>query len=304
MGALVLAYAASAPAAAENSWPGFAVRLVSMHAQSSIDDPLSRPLAEALKKSSSFQVALQHHLLDAAPSGPELIANSAPNGQTVGVIGNETELQGMRPIALLASSPLVVVTHPGSPYRGVQDVIRAAQRRPGQVLVGSPGPRSPGHLAIEELKSSQSLALVAMAYKGNGPLIVDIVSGRMALGVMPLYAALPHVNAGRIRVIGISSLERDARLPEVRTLADQGLEKFELHSWWGAFAAQKTPEAIANQITTRFIRLGQDRDLAQSMRNRGVDLIAQDNRSLEQAIASDSARWSALQREASLKQEQ
>jgi tripartite-type tricarboxylate transporter receptor subunit TctC len=280
--------------ATPKDWPHYAVRIVSMQPPGSVDDPISRPLAEALKKSSAFQVALQHHLLDSEPSGPAVIASSVPNGQTVGILGNDIEASALRPIALLASSPLVLAAHPAEPYRSFNDVIQAARRTPGRVLVGSPGPRSSGHLAIEEFNALKNVTLTAIAYKASGPLLADIISGRMALGLVPLSAALPHVNAGRIRVLGIGSKARDARLPEARPLSDQGLEGFELKSWWGAFGAEKISEEIATQISVRLVGLGQDTAFIESMRTRGVDVIAQDSRALERAVAADAARWAAL----------
>lgn len=296
-GFLCLALAGPASSSTNIDWPGYAVRIVSMYPPGSIDDPVSRPLALELKNASKFQVALQHHLLDAAPSGPEVIASSAPNGQTVGVLGEAAPAAGLQPLALLASSPLVVATHPAESYQGFQDVIRAAKRRPGKVLIGSPGPQSAGQLAIEEFNALEGVALTAITYKSSGPLIADLVSGRMALGVVPLSVALPHAKAGRIRVIGISSKARDARLPNARPLAAQGLESYELQSWWGAFGAQKIAEDTASQITRRLLSLANDEKFAESMRTRGVDLIARDNASLGQTMNSDSSRWAAVKKQ-------
>jgi tripartite-type tricarboxylate transporter receptor subunit TctC len=295
IGAFGLMLCATGWTSAADSWPRYAVRIVSMYPVGSIDDPVSRPLAEALKNSSRFQVALQHHLLDSQPSGPEIIGGSVPNGQTVGILGNEVEASALKPIALLASSPLVLAAHPAESYRNFQDVVRAARQRPGQVLVGSPGPRSSGHLAIEEFNALQNVALTGMAYKASGPLLADIISGRMALGVVPLSAALSHAKAGRIRVLGISTEVRDTRLPEARPLSEQGLEGFELKSWWGAFGAEKISDETAGQISARLLNVGHDAKFIESMRTRGVDVIARDAGSLERAIAADADRWAARQ---------
>jgi tripartite-type tricarboxylate transporter receptor subunit TctC len=276
-------------------WPHYAVRIVSMQPPGSVDDPVSRPMAEALKKSSAFQVALQHHSLDSQPSGPAVIASSVPNGQTVGVLANDIEASALRPIALLASSPLVLAAHPAEPYRSFHDVVRAARQRPGQVLVGSPGPRSSGHLAIQEFNVSQNVTFTAIAYKGSGPLLADIISGRMALGVVPLSAALSHAKAGRLRVLGISGAVRDSRLPEARPLSEQGLEGFELKSWWGAFGAEKISDETAGQISARLLSIGREAEFIEAMRTRGVDVIAQDSSSLERAIAAYANRWATGQ---------
>lgn len=268
-----------------------------MHPLGSIDDPISRPLAQELKKDSQFQVALQHHLLDGQPSGPEVLAGSVPNGQTLGVISESALTEGgLRGLSLLARTPLVLVSHPPQPYQDFRDVIRAAQGRPGQILVGSPGPRSAGQLAIEEFSASQNVALTAIAYKSNGPLIADVVSGRIPLAVVTLSAALPHARAGRIRVIGISSKERDPRLPEAKPLSSQGLENYELHSWWGAFGSQKISDDMASQMTSRLISLAHRKEFVDSMNSRGIDVIAQDSRTLEHAIKADASRRSAMQK--------
>ncbi len=298
-----LALLGPAVSATPLEWPAYAVRIVSMHPLGSIEDPISRPLALRLKNASKFQVALQHHLLDAQPSGPEVIAASTPNGQTLGVLGEGVPRQELRPLTLLATSPLVLAAHPAQSYQGLQDVIRDARQRPGQVLIGSPGPQSSGHLAIEEFNASQGISLTAIAYKSSGPLIADLVSGRMALGVMPLSVALPHAKAGRIRVIGISSKDRDPRLPEARPFAAQGLERYELYSWWGAFTSQKVAQETAAAMSTRLVSLGKDTKFLESMRAIGIDWAGQDGASLEGAMHRDAARWAAALQENDPKKE-
>ncbi len=295
----VLCFVLASPAwsLAATDWPGFAVRIVSMHPLGSIDDPVSRALVQELKSVSKFQVALQHHLLDAQPSGPEVLAGSVPNGQTIGVLAESVPRSDLRPLSLLAKTPLVLAVHPSQSFQGFQDVIRAARQRPGQVLVGSPGPQSSGQLAIEQFNASQGVALTAIAYKSSAPLIADLVAGRMGIGMLPLSAALPHAKAGRIRVIGISSKERDVRLPDARPLSSQGLDQYELHSWWGAFAAQKVSQDTANAMSVRLASLGKNSKFTESMRAIGIDWIAQDSAALEQLIASDATRWASARRQ-------
>ena len=300
---LCLALASPALSLAAADWPGFAVRIVSMHPLGSIDDPVSRPLVQELKNVSKFQVALQHHLLDAQPSGPQVLASSVPNGQTVGVLAESVPRADLRPLALLAKTPLVLAVHPSQPHQGFQDVIRAARQRPGQVLIGSPGPQSAGQLAIEEFNASQGVALTAIAYKSSALLIADLVAGRMDIGMLPLSAALPHAKAGRIRVIGISSKERDTRLPDARPLSSQGLDRYELHSWWGAFAAQKVSQDTAGAMSMRLASLGKDSKFIESMRAIGIDWDAQDSAALQQLIAGDAARWAAAKRQDNSKKE-
>ena len=291
-GMLCFTLGSPARSSADSQWPQYAVRIVSMHSLGSIDDPIARPLAEELKKSSRFQVALQHHLLDAKPSGPEVVAGSVPNGQTIGVLGEGNVNQGLRHLSLLARTPLVLVAHSSSGFSNFRDIVRAARQRPGQVLIGSPGPESSGHLAIEEFNTSQGIELTAIAYKSSGPLISDLVSGRMALGVVPLSAALAHIKAGRLRALGISSREPDTRLPDIKTLSSQGLENYELYSWWGAFSASTISDDIAAQIESRFSSLANKPEFVESMRSKGIDFLAQDGLSLIRAIESSTTRRS------------
>ncbi len=293
MGSLCLALANPAFSTSEPAWPNYAIRIVSLQPQASVDDPISRPLALALKKTSKFQVALQYHPHNGQPSGLEVIASSVPNGQTVGVLGNDLDAQNLLPLTLIAQTPLVIAVHPGQDYRSFQDIVRAAKRQPGKVLVGSPGPRSSGQLAIEQFNVSQNITLIGIAYQSSGPLIADLISGAMAVGVVPLSAVLPHAKAGRIRVLGISSKARDPRLPDARPLAEQGLENFELHSWWGAFGALAISQDIAGQISARLAGLSQDDELKKLLHAQGIDLLVRGKNSLEQAIQADAVRWAS-----------
>lgn len=294
VGSLCLTLASPSWSAADAGWPNFAVRIISVHAQGSIDDPIARPVALALKNASTFQVALQHHPHNGQPGGIQVLATSTPNGQTVGVLGNALAAQNLLPLAFLAQTPLVLAAHPSSDYRSFQDVVREAKRQPERVLIGSPGPRTSGHLAIEEFNALQNIRLIGIAYQSSSPLIADLISGRMTLGVVPLSAALTHVKAGRLRVLGISSKERDTRLPNARTLSEQGLENFELHSWWGAFGAQGIAQDMANKISVRLVSLGQDAELKKALHAQGIDLQIQDRATLERTLQADAMRWATL----------
>ena len=288
------ALVAAAPSfGAPADWPNYALRIISVHPLGSVDDPISKPIAEQLKQASKFQVALQHHLLDAPTSGVQVIADSVPNGQSLGVLGSDPRPVVLKPISLLAKSPLVLATHPQQSYQGFQDVIQAARRRPGQVLIGATGGKSWGQLAIEEFNAREAVTLKALLYKANAPLVADLISGRIGLAVMPLSVALPHAKAGRIKVIGISSKAADPRLAQVRPLAAQGLADYELHAWWGAFVAPKVSDDIANQISARLISLGQDSKFLQAMHSMGVDLQLQDSAALIRALETDNSRWAA-----------
>ena len=152
------------------------------------------------------------------------------------------------PVSLLAKVPNIFVVHESVPAKDLREFVALAKKEPGKFYYGSAGNGSAGHLAMEYLKLVSGIELQHVPYKGTGPNLVDLVAGRTqatSAGTPPL---MPHVKAGKLRVIGVGSPKRLASIPEAPTVAEQGYPGFETSQWYGLNAPAKTPPAVIQRL--------------------------------------------------------
>ena len=198
--------------------------------------------------------------------GTELAAKSAPDGHTlaVGHIGtlavNPTlypkigydPVRDFAAITLISKAPSIMVVHPSLPVKTVKEFIALARKRPGALEYGSPGSGSAGHLLMSYLTLLSETELLHIPYKGTGPALVDLTAGRISTVFTGTPGILPHVQSGRLRIIGVSSAQRVASMPDVPTIAESGLPGFDVTQWWGIVAPAGTPRPIVMRINDAF----------------------------------------------------
>jgi tripartite-type tricarboxylate transporter receptor subunit TctC len=152
------------------------------------------------------------------------------------------------PIIVIAYAPQLVVVAPQSPFQSFADVVKAGKAKDAKLSYGACGAGTPGHLAAESLNISLEMKVLHIPYKGCGPTLVDVMGGQLDLAWVTLSAAVPHIKAGKLKAIAVSSKERSAVLPEVPTLSESGAPGANFNSWQGVGAPGGTPENIKNQL--------------------------------------------------------
>lgn len=194
--------------------------------------------------------------------GTEVVVKSPPDGYTL-LAGNPgpltiapsarahipyDTLRDLAPIVLIAKSASCLCAHPSLPVKGVRDFIEFAKTRPGRINYGTPGVGTVGHFATELFATTAGVKLNHVPYKGAAQYTVDLMAGNIEIALNQFAIATPHVKAGRLRCLGVTSSGRTPLLPDVATIAEQGLKGYSSYNWNGLLAPAATPRPIITRI--------------------------------------------------------
>jgi tripartite-type tricarboxylate transporter receptor subunit TctC len=199
------------------------------------------------------------------------------------------------PVGLIASTPIVVMTHPSFPAKSLADVIALAKKEPGKVTVGTPPPPTINYFAAELFKSLAGAEMTIVPYKGTGPLTNDLVAGHVAIGLNTIPPAIGNIEAGRLRAIAVAAPARSAALPDVPTAAESGLPGFEAVQYYGLLAPAGIPRPIVERLNKEL------RSMIESEDNDGGDPIASTPEEYAANIEREEGKWAELIKKLGLK---
>jgi len=250
-----------APAAAQ-TYPSKPVRIIVPFAPAGPTDNQARWAAQQLNAALGQTFIADNRPGAGGVSGTEAAVKSAPDGYTL-LAGNPgpltiaptvrahvpyDTLRDLAPIVLVAKSASCLCAHPSLPVKGVKDFVAFAKARPGGINYGTPGIGTVGHLATELFATSAGVKLHHVPYKGAAQYTVDLIAGNIEIAFNQFAIATPLVKAGKVRCLGVTSSERTPLLPDVPTIAEQGLKGFSSYNWNGMLAPAATPKAVIARI--------------------------------------------------------
>jgi tripartite-type tricarboxylate transporter receptor subunit TctC len=177
----------------------------------------------------------------------------------------------LAPITLAVINPQILVVHPSLPVKSVQDLIRLAKSRPGQINYASVGPGSPNHMGMELLKSMTGIDMVHIPYKGTAPAMADVIAGQVSLLFNSMPAVLPHVQSGRLRGIAVGSAKRSPAAPDIPTVAESGVPGFQYTTWYALLAPAATPKEVIARINADSVKALSQPDMVQSLASQGAE---------------------------------
>jgi tripartite-type tricarboxylate transporter receptor subunit TctC len=246
--------------------------------------------------------------------GTEFVAKAAPDGHTLLFIATSfgttpalrralpfDPVKSFAPVALVATSGLVVVVNPQLAARSVRDLVELARREPGKLHYSSPGNGGPQHLAMELLKLETGMNIVHVPYKGAAGALADVVGGHVQATIAAVQTAQPHVLSGKLRGIGVMSAERSQAFPEVPTLKEQGLPQLEVETWYGAFAPAGTPAGAVTKINSDLNVLLQDPAIRAFLSRQGMTAAGGPPERLAELVQRELARWTRVVNAAGIK---
>jgi tripartite-type tricarboxylate transporter receptor subunit TctC len=255
----VLAFTAFAAFGAE--FPSKPVRLIVPAAAGGTVDILARAVAGPLSEGLGQPVVVENRPGAGTNIGMEAVVRSDPDGHTILVGGVPVAINrvmypklgfdpssDLAPVTLLVTSGNVLVVHPSLPVHSVKELIAYAKDRPGQLNFGSPATGSTPHLAGELFNHLAGVKLVHVPYKGAAPALNDLIGGRLQLSFDNIPPALPHVRAGRLRALAVTSAQRQPDLPDLPTIAEAGLPGFEVSAWFGLLVPAATPAETVKRL--------------------------------------------------------
>jgi tripartite-type tricarboxylate transporter receptor subunit TctC len=301
---LVAAFAASTPHAYAQSFPQSALRMVVPFPPGGPTDIVARPLAALLGEALGQSVVVENRGGAGGTIGADLVAKAASDGHTLlmGTVGTSAinaalysklphdPVRDFTPIALVASAPVAVVVHPSVPIRSVGELIEKARNAPGEVIFGSAGSGTPGHLTGEMFATAAGVKLGHIAYKGSAPAINDLLGNQIPMMFDPLQSVIHHIRAGKLRALAVSASDRSPELPDVPTIAESGLKDFQTTAWWGVFAPAKLPEDVRERLASEIGRIVKSDAYRQKLGDLGV-VPSPDPMSLADFQRTEVTKW-------------
>jgi len=264
-----LAALGAAPWARAQVWPTKPVRIVVPFAAAGTTDIIARALAPELQRAFGHPFVVDNKPGAGGNTGAAEVAKSPPDGYTLlmGTVGTHAinpalypkmpydHIKDFAPITLCAGVPNVLVLNPGTAQKyqiaSVSDLIRAAKANPGKLNVASSGNGTSIHLSAELFKSMTGTYMVHLPYRGSGPALIDLLGGSADLMFDNLPSSLPHIKAGKLKALAVTSAVRSSVLPDLATIAEAGgpaLKGFEASSWFGLLAPAGTPPEVINRV--------------------------------------------------------
>lgn len=257
--ATLCAVGLAAPALAQTVYPNKTVKIINNFPPGGPSDIIARSLAHELEKSLKQSFIVENKPGASGNIGADAVAKSAPDGYTL-LVGIDTAFTvnphiykslpfkptDFKPVMVIASSGLLIGVHPGTGYKTLAELVAAGQKK--GVNFSSAGSGSPGHLAVEMLKEDTGMKLTQIPYKGNSPAVNAVLSGEVDGGVLATPGMLPHVKAGKITALAVTSRQRSALAPDIPTVAEAGHKGLEQEVLYVAMVPAATPDAVVQTL--------------------------------------------------------
>jgi len=246
--------------------------------------------------------------------GADFVAKAAPDGHTLLFVatsfGTTPALQknlpydpvkSFEPVALIATSGLVIVVHPQVPASSMKELIALAKRQPGKMHYSSPGNGGPQHLAMELIKLETGMDIVHVPYKGAAGALADVVGGHVEATIAAVQTAYPHVQSGKLRALAIMSAERSPAYPDVPTMKEQGLADLEVETWYAAFAPANTPSQILQKLNSDINSVLRDAQVREVIEKQGMTAVGGTPQRLAELVKKELPRWNRVVSAAGIK---
>ncbi|MGZ5093898.1 MAG: tripartite tricarboxylate transporter substrate binding protein [Burkholderiales bacterium] len=299
-----------------HAYPTKPVRMVLGYPPGGGIDVLARIMAPKLSERWGEQVVVDNRPGASGNIGAEIVAKAAPDGYTLLMMtlshavgaGLYSKLpfhpaDSFSGVTLIGATTLVLLSNPSSSMKTVKDVIAAAKAKPGQLSFGSSGIGGSPHLAGELLKLQTGIDIVHVPYKGSGLAFTDLMGGHVPLLMSALPGALPHIKSGKMRAIGVTSMQRSPAVPEVPTIAESGVPGYEVRHWFGALAPAGTDRKVLERLHDEFVVVLRMPDVAEAFSKAGADPVSNTPREFDAYLRAEIARWTKVVRAAHVKAE-
>ncbi len=314
-GAVLAAMAVAATAQAQ--FPDRPLRLIVPFAPGGNIDLTARTIAPGMSQVLGQPVVVDNRSGAGGRIGAEVAAKSAPDGYTLllGSSGSLTinpvfgtnvsydPLRDFTPTTLVSITPLVVTVHPSVPVKTIAALIALAKKQPGRLAVASAGIGSTTHIANEIFQIEAGVKFIHVPFKGSGPALVDLVGGHADLMFDQLSTSSPHIRAGRLRALALTTSKRSALLPEIPTIEEAGVRGYEVETWTGVFLPANAPK----EIVARIWKAAYDTLAQPSVRESFERLGSEPMRSTPEALATrmrnEIAKWTKVKQAVNIKLE-
>ena len=295
-------------AQAAESYPDRVVRIVNPYPPGGSVDVMARILAQKLTEALGQQVIVENRSGGGGNTGSEFVAKSEPDGYTLlftapGPLTVNQTLYGrlpfdpakdFAPVALFATAPIVLIVNPGLPAYNVQELIALARKQPGKINFASAGIGTTNHLSGELFKSMAKIDIVHVPYRGAGPAMNDLMAGHVQMFFDLMPGCCRKLAAGNVRPLANAGAKRPAALPDLPTVAEQGLAGFDASSWYGLVAPAKTPEPVLAKLRDDVAKILDAPDVVARIRELGSEPGAVSGNDFAAFLAAETKKWAEV----------
>jgi tripartite-type tricarboxylate transporter receptor subunit TctC len=314
---LVVASNLAQSIAAAESYPSKPIRFVVAWPAGGPADQRARQIAEKLTKAMGQPVLVENRSGASGAIGASAAAKAPPDGYTllwgtlyelaihpaVNPALSYEPLRDLVPITQVAAAYLVLDARPGLGPKSLNELIALARAKPGQLTCGSAGNATASHFALEVLKRSAKIDITHVPFKGDAPLLTDLLGGHVDIGFNVTSSALPHTKAGKLIPLAVSSAKRLSPFPEVPTMTELGFPEMEITLWSGVLAPARTPPEIIKRLNTELVKIIGSAELREQWVNGGAQATPSTPEDFAALIQSEQARWARLIKQTGVKME-
>lgn len=293
--------------AAAQSFPSKPIRFIVPFAAGGTSDTVTRLIGKELTGIWKVPVVVDNRPGAGGNVGSEIVAHSAPDGYTIlmGTVATHginkslyakmpyDPVKDFEPVSLVASTPSVLMVHPSVPVNSVAELVSHAKANPGKLNYGSSGNGSSHHLAGQMFSSLAGVNMVHVPYKGTAAAITDLLAGQIQLTFDTLPSAMPHVKAGKLKPLAVTSAQRYPALPNLPTVADT-LPGYEIGSWYGVLAPAGTPREVVKKLSDDIAAVVHRADMQEKLLAQGAKPVGSTSEQFAAHIQSELKKWSTV----------
>jgi tripartite-type tricarboxylate transporter receptor subunit TctC len=304
----VLALLALTAQGAAQNYPERVVRIVNPYPPGGSVDVMARILAQKLSDNLGQQFIVENRSGGGGNTGSDFVAKAEPDGYTLlftapgPLTVNQTLYSKLSfdpatdfaPIGLFATAPIVLIVNPAVPAKDVRELIALAKKEPGKINFASAGNGTTNHLSGELFKSMAQIDIVHVPYRGAGPAMNDLVGGHVQMFFDLMPVVLPQIAAGKVRALANAGIRRPAALPNVPTVAEQGLAGFDASSWYGLVAPAKTPEPVLAKLRDEVAKALKTPDMVARIHELGSEPGTVSGKDFGAFLAAETRKWAEV----------
>ena len=310
-------FAAAANFSLAQPYPAKPIRIIAAQSAGGVTDALARTFAQKFNEAWKQPVVVENRAGAGGAIGTEVVVKAAPDGYTLllssagPIVINQSlypalgydPLKTLVPITFIASSALVLVTHPSVPAKTVGELIALAKARPGRLTYGSGGSGSPPHLTAELFKTAAGVDITHIPFKGSAPSVLALVGGQLDMSFSTVVIVLPQVHANRLRALAVTSPRRSKAMPGLPTMIEAGMPGFESQQWFGLFGPAGLRPEIISQLNLEATRIVASPEMRERLATDGAEPGALNQLEFAAFLQADAARWARVVRQSGAKAE-
>ncbi len=303
-------------ASGQSIYPGSTIKVLVGFPPGTATDVATRAVADRIGKLSGYPLVIENRTGASSNIAAKAVVAAPPDGYTVFIASIANAINSgfpgstfvdlskdLLPVAMIGSVPNILAVHPSLPVTSLQELIKLAKSKPGELSYASSGIGTAPHLSGELLSTMAGVKMLHVPYRGSTPAVTDVLAGQVKVIFSPASSVLPHIRAGKLRALGVTSAKRTAVAPDLPTLAELGLTGFETVVWMGLMAPAGTPQPVISRLNSLTLSALDASEVQTIFKTQGIDIIKSSPEEFGAYIRQEESRWAKVIKDAGVKPE-